>query len=245
MANRDVVKVETEKEQGAPDRKETTVQVIYTERPVAVNSSGAVTGLVRRFDAYRVTPQAESKPSVRPPLEGLSIWIQPRPGGRPQILTMTSDHPLTETEFTISTKYMVFMPDLVGALPALPSRVGDRWRVPRSAAQALLGDRPMKQGEPLIGTLVDIRKVPDKPEMVAEIRVTGHAKMPPNGSDTLINAQVLFRFAAPAPTGRRRRRRRRRPGARRRRSTPAGRSPRSGWPGPRPRPHPAATAGSG
>ena len=44
--------------------------------------------------------------------------------------------------------------------------------------------------------------------MVAVIRVTGDAKLPPNGSDTLINAQVLFRFSPrrsprPPPTARR------------------------------------------
>jgi hypothetical protein len=35
--------------------------------------------------------------------------------------------------------------------------------------------------------------------MVAVIKVTGGAKMPPNGSEMLLNAQVLFKFATPAP----------------------------------------------
>lgn len=199
VANRDVLRVETEKDQGAPDRKETTVQVIYTERPAAVNSSGTVTGMVRRYDAYRVTPPLDTKPSVKPPLQGLSVWVQPRPGATPQILTLTEKHPLTETEFTISTRYLMGMPDLAGVLPALPSRVGDRWAVPRAAAQALLGDRPMQQPRALVAELVDVRRAPDRPEMVAVIKVTGNAKLPPNGSDTALNAQVLFKFAPPAP----------------------------------------------
>ncbi len=199
VANRDVLKVETEKEQGAPDRRETTVQVIYTERAATVNSSAAVTGLVRHYDAYRVTPQAETKPSVPTPLENLSVWIAPRPSASPVVLGLTDNHPMTEIEYTISTKYLILMPELSSVLPALPSRIGDRWTVPRGAGQALMGDRPVSEGRPLVAELTDVRRATDRPEFVASIRVTGSAKLPPNGSDTLINALILFKFAPPAP----------------------------------------------
>ena len=41
--------------------------------------------MVRRYDAFRVTPQPETKPSARKPLEGLTLWVQPRPGGLPKV----------------------------------------------------------------------------------------------------------------------------------------------------------------
>ncbi len=202
VATRDVLKLAVEKEQGAPDRKETTVQVIYTEKPATIGALGGVTALVRRYDAYRISPQPEEKPSATAtkPLEGLSVWIQPQPktNSRPLLISLTENHPLTETEYDISSHHLIYLPDLAGVLPPLPSRVGDRWSLTPAAAQALLGDRPLPKGGSLVGELVDVRKSPDKPEMTAEIKVTGRVLMPPNGSDTPVNAAISFKFTPPA-----------------------------------------------
>ncbi len=198
VALRDVMKLVTENPQGAPDRFETTVQVIFTERPAVVNTSGVVTDTVRRYEAFRVTPPVPgTKPSAPRVLEGLTVWEKFHPGANPTITSLTPDRPLYEDDFRDNTRVVV-LPELAAALPALPSRVGDRWRLPRNAANALLGDRPMDD-EPLTGTLVDVHKTEKGTEMEAVIGVSGRVKMPPNKADTLLNAQLIFTFTPSAP----------------------------------------------
>jgi hypothetical protein len=197
VATREVIKVEAEKPQGAPDRKESTVQLIYAERPAAVSPSGAVAATVRRYDTFRFSSQADAKPSAPKPLEGLTVWVQPRPAGGMQLISLTPKRLMTEREYSVSTKNGMFLPDLATALPDSAKRIGDRWRISGSAAQALLGDRPLHTVEPLVGTLTEIRKVADATDLVAVIGVTGDAAMPPNGAETLLNAQILFRFTPP------------------------------------------------
>lgn len=197
VAIRDVLKVISEKSQGTPERKETSVQTIFTERPVLVNSTGVVTDTIRHYEAFRVSPApAGLKPSAAKPLDGLTVWEKLLPGGNPLLISLTKNRGLTETESSINAR-VVFMPALAAALPALPSRVGDRWRIPKSASMALLGERAM-QGDSLTGTLIDVRKGAEGGEMSAIIGVTGHALMPPNGADTALNARITFRFSAPA-----------------------------------------------
>jgi hypothetical protein len=195
VASRDVIRMVVEKPQGAPDRSERTVQIIYTERPALVNSSGVVTDTVRKYETFRVSPKPETTPSAPTPLEGLTVWNKPLTGGSPLMLALTPNHPLSETEYSIHRQLM-YLPDLSTVLPALPSHAGDQWRVPRSATVALMGGRPMQQqqGEPLVATLLDVHKAATGTGMVALIGVTGRAPMPPTGADTVINAQVSFTF---------------------------------------------------
>lgn len=196
VALRDVLKVMDEKPQATPGRSETTVQIIYGERPTALNNAGAVTDTIRHYEALRITPAPETKPSTPKTLDGLTLWYKVRPNATPLVLSLTPDRGLTETEYAINSR-VIFMPDLAAALPALPSRIGDRWRIPRPAAQALFGDRPL-QGEPPTATLVDVRKAPEGDKRVAVIRVVGRAMLPPNGADTALNAQITFTFDPPA-----------------------------------------------
>src|SRR5262249_10808146 len=158
--------------------------------------SGVVTDTVRRYEATRQTPDPATKPSAARPLEGLTVWYKAR-GGLPPLLTALAEgRRIGETEYGMSAR-QVFLPDLAGLLPALPQRVGDRWRVPRSAAQALLGERPEPGSEPLVGTLQDVvRKAPPGRDMVATIGVAGRVILRQLG-DTQLNAQLLFVFAAP------------------------------------------------
>jgi hypothetical protein len=83
-------------------------------------------------------------------------------------------------------------------LPTLPSRIGDRWRVPRAAARALLGERP-KSGEPPMATLKDLRPEAKGPNHVAIIAVTGQATLPSGAS--ALNAEVQFTFVPPPNLG--------------------------------------------
>ncbi|MGE3821358.1 MAG: hypothetical protein AB7I30_18260 [Isosphaeraceae bacterium] len=194
VASRDVIKAVAEKPQGAPDRTERTVQIIYTERPTVVNSQGVVTDTVRRYDAFRVTPMPEVRPSFPKPLEGLNVWFRNRPGSAPLLMSLDGGRLLTEAEYAITLR-QIFLPDLSSALPTLPSRVGDRWRLPKLAAQSLLNEQPTQSGEPLIGTLLDVRKVGDGAEHSAVIGVSGKVML--SGGETLLNAQIVFTFAAP------------------------------------------------
>jgi hypothetical protein len=197
VAVREVIRVADETAQGTPDRKETTIQVIYTERPAVVATTGAVTDVVRRYEALRIAPTPPTaRPSDAKPLEGLTLWYHQRPNAPPLILSLDPARTLNETEYRINSQ-AVYMPDLVGVLPARPSLVGDRWRVPRPAAAVLLGGRPTQGGDSLVATLLDVRKAPAGNDRVAVIGVAGHAQMPPAGADRALNARVLFTFADP------------------------------------------------
>jgi hypothetical protein len=195
VASRDVMKRMTEKPQGAPERQETTVQIIYTERPAQISASEVVTDTVRRYEAYRVDPPPDVKPSSATTLEGLTAWYRTKPGAPPMLLSLAPGRLLSETDYSVNSK-LVFTPDLMGTLPALPSRVGDRWRLPKSAAAALFGARP-QLGQPLVGTLLDVRKSSSGSDLVAVIGVSGRAVLSPNTGEALLNAEILFTFSPP------------------------------------------------
>jgi hypothetical protein len=197
VATRDVLKVVTEKPQGAPDRSERTVQVIYTERPAAVSTSGAVTDTVRRYDALRVSPNPGGQPPASKVLEGLTLWYRPQAGARPQLIVL-GDRRMSETEYKIVAVRQLFLPDLGALLPPMPKRVGDRWIIPRPAAQALLGERPEPGGESLVARLDDVHKAATGTDHVAVISVQGRARLP-LANDTLLNAQLLFTFTPTQP----------------------------------------------
>jgi hypothetical protein len=197
VASRDVIKVVSDKPQGAPAHTERTVQIIYTERPLVVTGEGVVTDTVRRYEAFLVSPADPAAPSAAPPLKGLSVWYQSRASGGtggsgPLLIALDPGRSVTETEYAVSLR-QIFLPDLAHALPASPSRVDDHWRLPPVAAQALLGERPSGRAEPLTGTLVEVRPSTDGKELVAVISVSGRALLPTIG-DTLLNAQILFQF---------------------------------------------------
>ena len=197
VACRDVLRVVTEKPQGTPDRREMIVQVIYSERPAAVNASGMVTDSIRRYEALRVSPMpADAKPSDPKPLDGLSIWYKTRLNAPGLIISLTPNHALSETEYSIS-RQLVYLPDLATVLPPLPTRVGERWRVPRTAARALFGDDPVA-GEGLAATLVEVKPAASGTEMLAVIKVAGSAELGMARVEYTLNAQMIFTFAKPA-----------------------------------------------
>jgi hypothetical protein len=195
VAIRATIKIETDNPRGAPDRKQVVVQTIYTERPAEVGSDKQVAAAVRRYDAFRLNPDPPgTKPSDPRPLEGLTIWYQPQPGDTPLVLCLAEDRRLRENEYSIISR-QVFLPDLSGVLPSLPSRIGDRWRIPRAAARALLGESP-QPGEVLTATLKDLQPDPKGSNFVAIIAVTGQVTLRSGAS--ALNAQVQFSFRPPA-----------------------------------------------
>ena len=195
VAIRETIKIETDNPRGAPDRKQVVVQTIYTERPAEVGGNGVETSAIRRYDAFRLSPEPPgSKPSEPRPLEGLTIWYQPQPSENPLVLSLSENRRLRENEYSIISR-QVFLPDLAAVLPSLPSRIGDRWRIPRTATRALLGERP-QPGAVLTATLKDLQPEPKGPNFVATIAVTGQATLPSGAS--ALNAQLQFTFAIPS-----------------------------------------------
>jgi hypothetical protein len=201
VAIREAIKQTREKPQGAPDRTEEVYQTIYTERAARVAGSAEVTDTVRRYEAFRKTPDA-SKPTDPRPLEGLTLWYHSGAGSEPQILSLSDGRELHEMEYLIVAR-QVFVPDLRGLLPALPSRIGDSWRVSKAAARALLGER-MEGGQGLTGKLQSVRKTSDGSQYEAVITIAGQFFLPTRGQSAA-SAEVLFTFtprAAEAVEGR-------------------------------------------
>ena len=123
-------------------------------------------------------------------MDGVSALIRPKLGELPQVLSLTEGRQLTEYEYDVTAR-QVFVAHLSALLPAQVVRVGDTWRVPRKAAQALLGD-PYLQGDTLGGKLIEIRKEVDGPRMVASIAISGKVSGPVG--ETTVNAELLFTF---------------------------------------------------
>jgi hypothetical protein len=192
---RETNKVLIEKPQGAPERDEWTTQAIYTERPARMTGSATVSAVVRRYEAFQQVPDPSARPSRPRPLEGLTIWYQSQPGEAPQVLSLVPDRGLREDEFQIIDR-QVFLPELSALLPTLPVRIGDKWRIPRARLAALLGDRPVR-GNPLTGTLKEVRKGVKGPIWEATLGVTGRVLLP--AGETMVNAVVLFQFPPPSP----------------------------------------------
>jgi hypothetical protein len=200
VAIRDTVKVTTEVAQGTPERTEVTEQTIFAERPAEVSSSGSVVAAVRHYEAYRITPKDPgTKPSRRAPVEGLTLWYQPKEGASPELLSLTEGRGLREEEYRIVARQL-FLPDLAAVLPALPSRVGDRWAITAAGARALLGQPPFRGSQPLAGELLEVRQSAQGPDWEAIVGVKGKVVLP--GGETALNARLTFAFppaARPEP----------------------------------------------
>jgi hypothetical protein len=113
----------------------------------------------------------------------------------PLILSLSEGRTLTEYEYDALSR-QVFVPNLPALLPVQAVRLGDTWRIPRKAAQALLGD-PTLQGDTLVGKLDEVRKEADGPKMVASIAITGKAVGA--SGETTVNAEALFTFQGSLP----------------------------------------------
>jgi hypothetical protein len=164
------------------------VQTIYTERPGELYTDGTVLAAVRRYDAFRLPPVPNAKPSDPRPLEGLTVWYEKK-GGDPLVLSLTEGRSLRDREFGIISRQM-FLPGLVAVLPQLPSRVGDRWRVPQGAARILLG--PQSAGDELVlASFKELRTAAKGTDLVAIFSVTAQS--------TPYQAEIQFTFARPAP----------------------------------------------
>ncbi len=187
----ETIKTEIDNPRGAPGRRQIVAQTIYTERTAERGPDGAVTATVRRYDTFRLNPDPGAKPGDPRQLEGLKVWYQIQPGADPLVLSLSDDpsktRRLREIEFSLITQQN-FLPALSGVLPAMPSRIGDRWRVPRVAVRALLGSA-VSTNEVVLATFKDLRTAPKGEDLVAIIAVTAE--------NTPFQAEIQFTFAPP------------------------------------------------
>lgn len=191
VATREVIRESVESPQGAPKRTDLTRQAIYAER-VAEQGMGAgnVLSTVRSIERYQAKPEDSSKPIGVKPLEGAVVLVRPRSGELPLVLSLTEGRSITEFEFD-TLAHQPFIPALSQLFPPQAVRLRDTWRIPRKAAQAMLGD-PTIQADNLTGKLVEVRREVDGPRMVASIAIAG--KVPAGAGEAAVNAEVLFTF---------------------------------------------------
>jgi hypothetical protein len=193
---RDIHRIETEKAQGAPDRAEGTLLLIYTERPAQVSKLGETTDAVRRYDHVRLDG-AMKLPTTTPPfLEGLKIWYQLRPGVFPEIISLTEGRILREQEHDAVIND-TFLPTLSLILPSGSKRVGDKWSITRQAGRALLGRSVPDDGEFQVeGTLLEVRRAAAGTTRTAEFEISGELEL--DEGRGAVKARVEFAFEPPA-----------------------------------------------
>ncbi len=190
----EVVKDVIDQPQGAPRRSELTRQAIFIERATEQAGIGGVIGSVRFYERYATRPADPSKLMGATPLDGLSIATRFRSADWPLVGSLNDRKP-TDYEFEVVARQMI-VPQLNLILPGQAIRLGDSWRVPRRAAQALLGE-PGAKGDTLVGKFDELRKEVDGPRLVALVRVTGRITTPTG--ESAVNAEVQFTFQADTP----------------------------------------------
>ncbi len=192
---RQTLKAVREKLQGAPERKESWTQTIYTERAAKVTNLGDLVDAVRRYDKFFQKGLPATGPQKTPLFEGLTVWVtRGKAGSPPQILSLTNERPLRESEFKLMLT-QVSLPPLKALLPITPRRKGDTWRVPREATVYLLGALPEPEDYALDATLTDVRKAASGNKFVAVIGFSGPVTLPDGPS--MVNGEIHFAFEPP------------------------------------------------
>jgi len=196
---REKVKVVREKPQGAPDRAETTLQTIYTERIMKAAANRTATDVVRRYDRAQVSTTLPMRRQYQNPklLEQLSLWYRLRAGKPIELYNLTDGRVLRQIEFDRIIKNP-FLPQLAMLMPTTPRRVGDVWPVPRASLAYLLGDMPLEEGYDVQAELSDVRAAsPDSPRMNAVFVVKG--RVGTLEGPVALNARVIFAFEPAKP----------------------------------------------
>ena len=191
VAIRERLKNSVDRSKGAPERTESTFQTIYRERPAEVGEAGDVLALVRRYETFRAEPDAFLKPDEPRLFDRQTLWIRPKLLSDPEVLLIGGKRGLRDFEYDTITR-QISMTELATLLPALPTRVGERWRVARSAARAMLG-QPIP-GDPLVATLAAVTPEPNSSTFVAVFEITGRYDSGDDAHSVAVNARVLFRF---------------------------------------------------
>jgi hypothetical protein len=189
-----------ENPRGAPAREEQKIQATFRERPAELSSTDArrVTAAVRQYDSWSLKPNPMAKASGPRLFEDLLIWVRPRVEAA-EILVLTPGRALSEAEYMFAAG-QGFLPDLTFALPEFPIRLGEPWRLSRTAAAALMSPLPVDRSE-LTGKLVKL--TPDDRDPArrsALLDIAGGVETGPVRSS--LHARVYFSFAMPAAPAR-------------------------------------------
>jgi hypothetical protein len=187
----------------APLLTQSSIQMIYTERAagLATFDSQMVTDVIRHFDTVRITPEppAESK-AARPshPLEGMMLWIRPKPTAVAEVFNLSPERPLKVYDFMLAGT-PIWLPSLVNLLPntnlsAPPKKVGESWPLVGTAARALLG---VQVGTGALKAKLEevIPNAKAGGDWTAVISVAGQVQAGP--TEASVNARILFTFAPP------------------------------------------------
>jgi hypothetical protein len=203
VAFRETLSTLTDNPGAAAKAVETVIQARYAERVAALSplDGREVKAVVRQYQAVRFTPEPPpAAGGANRPFEGLLLWYERRPGERPLVLSLTPGRTLSDTEYYLSSQHL-FAPALVGALPELPVRKGDTYRVPRAGAEALLG-QAVSEGV-LTGTFQDILPAAGagNPRPVAVFDVSGEVKVQTDFGAIPVGLHAQLRFAFEPPAG--------------------------------------------
>ncbi|WZO98654.1 hypothetical protein EP7_000234 [Isosphaeraceae bacterium EP7] len=193
VATRETVKIGIDLPEGDKGRSVTQLQTIYTERPYEVSSVGTVTATVRLYERAKLERVPPTEGAAPRPVDGLLIWYKTRTGRPPTIISLSGDRTLQVSDFNLATRG-IFLPNLSGVMPVLPSRIGDTWRVSAAAIEAIAqrGER-IAATESLAAKLMEIRRDPQSGLFTAVVGIAGRLS-----GNTTISAEALFSFE-PAP----------------------------------------------
>ena len=78
----ETIKTEIDNPRGAPERRQIVAQTIYTERTAELGPDGAVTAVVRRYDALSAQPRPGGQARRSAPARGAEGLV-PGPAGQP------------------------------------------------------------------------------------------------------------------------------------------------------------------
>jgi hypothetical protein len=191
----ETLKDTVESKEAANETQTVQRQTIFSERPAEVTSLGTVNAAIRTYQRFLSRPDDFAKGPGPRPLDNLTVWIKTQVNDNPLLLSLTENRRLSDREYEIVSK-QVFVPNITVLLPNHALRVGDTWRVPRKAMQAMLGE-PSLKGENLAGKFVELRRDEDGRNTHAILNIVGQVVN--EFAETSINARVVFTFPTPAP----------------------------------------------
>ncbi|HWE37553.1 MAG TPA: hypothetical protein VG406_13375, partial [Isosphaeraceae bacterium] len=111
-------------------------EIEYVERPAEISGLGAVTATIRSYNRFRSQPEEQAPPTGGRLLDGLTVWYHPQRDASPLLISLDGRR-LREREYELAAR-QVYLPGLAALLPSQSVRIGDTWKIPRKAVQALL-----------------------------------------------------------------------------------------------------------
>jgi hypothetical protein len=190
VGSRDTVRVVRDRPQGTPERDESSLQMIYTERAAKLARDGTVGEAVRRYDRVNFKTTLPIQPFKTKFLEGLMILYRLSNRSTPLVASL-SDRVLRQQEFE-RINQQAFLPAVASLLPRTASRVGDTWPISKLPTRAMIGAMPVDDEFSLMAELIEVHKNKAGNSMTAVIGIKGQFSV--DEGPTAINAQVDFTF---------------------------------------------------